>query len=126
MECPDGSFVGRDENNNCEFHPCPVGCKEDLFICPDGSSVARDPKNDCEFFPCPPSPPTGPTNPCGSCPADERCYMKDVKCIKAPCDRISLSVRMALPSQGIQRTTVNSSLALILAKEAVNSTRTVC
>eukprot|EP01060_Flectonema_neradi_P005975 TRINITY_DN139_c0_g1_i4.p2 TRINITY_DN139_c0_g1~~TRINITY_DN139_c0_g1_i4.p2 ORF type:complete len:161 (+),score=38.13 TRINITY_DN139_c0_g1_i4:539-1021(+) len=51
MECPDGSFVGRDENNNCEFHPCPVGCKEDLFICPDGSSVARDPKNDCEFFP---------------------------------------------------------------------------
>ena len=22
-ECPDGSFVGRDPENNCEFNPCP-------------------------------------------------------------------------------------------------------
>ena len=22
-ECPDGSFVSRDENNDCEFEPCP-------------------------------------------------------------------------------------------------------
>jgi len=23
-QCPDGSFVGRDSANNCEFHPCPT------------------------------------------------------------------------------------------------------
>ncbi len=22
-ECPDGTFVGRDPKNNCEFEPCP-------------------------------------------------------------------------------------------------------
>ena len=21
--CPDGLYVGRDDNNNCQFHPCP-------------------------------------------------------------------------------------------------------
>jgi hypothetical protein len=23
MQCPDGSYVGRDSENNCEFKPCP-------------------------------------------------------------------------------------------------------
>jgi hypothetical protein len=23
-ECPDGSYVGRDSGNNCEFSPCPL------------------------------------------------------------------------------------------------------
>jgi len=24
-QCPDGSWVGRDPNNNCQFRPCPDG-----------------------------------------------------------------------------------------------------
>eukprot|EP00562_Extubocellulus_spinifer_P035737 CAMPEP_0178700810 /NCGR_PEP_ID=MMETSP0699-20121125/11892_1 /TAXON_ID=265572 /ORGANISM="Extubocellulus spinifer, Strain CCMP396" /LENGTH=470 /DNA_ID=CAMNT_0020347209 /DNA_START=71 /DNA_END=1483 /DNA_ORIENTATION=+ len=64
MECPDGSFVDRDPENDCEFRPCPeeeeereepsVGaCTLDVMECPDGSFVDRDPENDCEFRPCP-------------------------------------------------------------------------
>jgi hypothetical protein len=54
MECPDGSFVARDPNNNCEFFQCTdeVFCTADVKECPDGSFVARDPNNNCEFFPC--------------------------------------------------------------------------
>ncbi len=28
FECPDGSFVSRDSNNNCEFRACPAGAVE--------------------------------------------------------------------------------------------------
>ena len=28
-ECPDGSFVSRDENNDCKFEPCPEEEKEE-------------------------------------------------------------------------------------------------
>jgi len=52
--CPDGSVVGRDPNNDCDFFPCiAIFCTEDLRQCPDGSFVGRDPSNNCEFFPCP-------------------------------------------------------------------------
>lgn len=30
-----------------------VACTEDAKICPDGSAVGRDPSNNCEFKPCP-------------------------------------------------------------------------
>lgn len=53
--CPDGSAVGRDHTNNCEFFPCPPfeGCSKDAVQCPDGSVVGRDPNNNCAFAPCP-------------------------------------------------------------------------
>ena len=31
----------------------PVACTKDAKICPDGSVVGRDSRNNCEFFPCP-------------------------------------------------------------------------
>lgn len=54
--CGDGSEVGRDPCNNCEFFTCPdcdTQCTFDVSECPDGSFVSRDPCNNCEFFPCP-------------------------------------------------------------------------
>jgi len=52
--CPDGSSVGRDPHNNCEFEPCPseIVCIDDVKLCSDGSAVVRDPHNNCEFKPC--------------------------------------------------------------------------
>lgn len=32
--------------------PEPVGCTDDVFECPDGSFVSRDPENDCKFEEC--------------------------------------------------------------------------
>jgi len=57
-QCPDGSSVGRDSNNDCNFHPCPSGevCPLDAKQCPDGSWVSRDSAHDCEFQPCPDDP----------------------------------------------------------------------
>ncbi|GEM_PF-2584681 len=54
--CPDGSAVGRDASNNCEFFPCqetPEFCTKELKICPGGTGVGRNPDNNCEFDPCP-------------------------------------------------------------------------
>ena len=57
--CDDGSSVGRDPQNNCEFYECPdaptVGaCTLDVRACPDGETfVSRDPSNNCEFEACP-------------------------------------------------------------------------
>ena len=55
--CNDGSYVGRDPNNDCMFYRCPdekKGCEEDARMCDDGITVVvRDPMNDCMFFPCP-------------------------------------------------------------------------
>lgn len=31
----------------------PIACTAEAKLCPDGTSVGRDPNNDCEFFPCP-------------------------------------------------------------------------
>jgi hypothetical protein len=56
--CPDGSSVGRDSKNNCEFPECPKGCTKDAKICPDGSTVSRDIKIDCQFPDCPKMPTT--------------------------------------------------------------------
>ncbi|MDP1694296.1 MAG: hypothetical protein Q8L34_02035 [Candidatus Woesearchaeota archaeon] len=53
--CPDGTYVGRDSNNNCQFYPCPQPrqCTEEVKNCPGASAVGRDPYNNCEFYPCP-------------------------------------------------------------------------
>lgn len=54
-QCPDGSSVSRDANNNCKFFPCPQpknACPADIKQCPDGSYVNRDPNKKCEFSPC--------------------------------------------------------------------------
>ena len=52
-QCSDGSYVGRDPNNNCEFRPCPGEgvCINDVKQCPDGSYVKRVPPA-CDFAPC--------------------------------------------------------------------------
>ena len=56
--CDDGSTVGRNPDNDCEFDPCPsssagISCDEDLKICDDGTQVGRDPTRFCAFDPCP-------------------------------------------------------------------------
>lgn len=61
--CPDGTAVGRDGTNNCEFYPCPdqeepaadgpVACTADARVCSDGSAVGRDGERGCAFHPCP-------------------------------------------------------------------------
>lgn len=45
--CPDGTGVGRDPNNNCEFFPCkdiiePLACLRDVKACPDSTEVGHD------------------------------------------------------------------------------------
>ncbi|MBT4870476.1 MAG: hypothetical protein HON47_02800 [Candidatus Diapherotrites archaeon] len=51
--CPDGSAVGRDPNNNCEFKPCPIGactmqydpvCAE-VTTCTTGDCTTTSPTN---------------------------------------------------------------------------------
>jgi len=55
FECPDGTSVMRDPNNNCEFKECPptllIQCTTDEFECPDakGVFILRDPDNGCRF-----------------------------------------------------------------------------
>ena len=55
--CSDGSTVGRDPANNCNFAPCGNGservCPEDFTECEDGRRMPRDPQNDCQFQQCP-------------------------------------------------------------------------
>ena len=54
--CPDGSAVGRNGTNNCEFDPCPSiknECPIDTKRCADGISVSRNPDKNCEFDTCP-------------------------------------------------------------------------
>ncbi len=34
---------------------CLIACTEEAKLCPDGSAVGRDPANNCEFAPCPPA-----------------------------------------------------------------------
>lgn len=31
----------------------PIACTQEAKLCPDGSAVGRDPNNNCEFFSCP-------------------------------------------------------------------------
>lgn len=53
--CPDGSFVGRDPDNECEFFPCEyvfIGCTEESKQCSDGTFVYRTPERGCDFSPC--------------------------------------------------------------------------
>jgi hypothetical protein len=60
--CPDGTSVGRDPLNRCEFYPCPeepadddetLVCTMEARVCPDGSGVGRDGARGCAFAPCP-------------------------------------------------------------------------
>jgi len=63
--CPDGTTVGRNLENNCEFNPCPTNvvekpikkkpsmCTADAKECADGSFVGRDHYNNCKFKDCP-------------------------------------------------------------------------
>ncbi|MBS3109792.1 hypothetical protein J4227_04660 [Candidatus Woesearchaeota archaeon] len=39
--------------SGCVKQPEQVVCTEDARECPDGSFVIRDPNNNCEFYPCP-------------------------------------------------------------------------
>jgi len=71
----------------------PTACTEDAKICPDGTAVGRDSNNNCEFFPCPPVvkvvpepgalPELPPYNPCDEgfieCP-DGRCVRDREEC----------------------------------------------
>jgi hypothetical protein len=43
----------------CIVQKEPVACTMDAKICPDGSAVGRNPANNCEFYPCPSSPRDG-------------------------------------------------------------------
>lgn len=57
-ECPDGTLVTRDVNNNCEYRPCPTPqlCEDDeVFYCNDAATVwvERDPYRCCVYPLCP-------------------------------------------------------------------------
>jgi len=53
--CPDGSVLGRDPRNNCEFPPCNKGCpEEDFRVCADNMILLPDPLNNCKIPACPP------------------------------------------------------------------------
>ena len=52
--CPDGSAVGRDADNGCEYSPCPTPgeeCPKEIKLCPDGQTVSRSGPG-CQFAPC--------------------------------------------------------------------------
>mmetsp|Transcript_3035 Transcript_3035/g.4158 ORF Transcript_3035/g.4158 Transcript_3035/m.4158 type:complete len:335 (+) Transcript_3035:1-1005(+) len=54
IRCPDGSFVGRDPQNNCKFYDCPFdGCSGSKRYCWDGSYVEQDPYDYCRYPDCP-------------------------------------------------------------------------
>ncbi|MFP4524033.1 MAG: hypothetical protein ACLFO2_01780 [Candidatus Woesearchaeota archaeon] len=44
-ECPDGSFVSRDPDNDCEFRPCPSD--EDSGNASDGDGTSDLERHDC-------------------------------------------------------------------------------
>ena len=54
-ECPDGSFVGRDSNNNCQFKPCPISISPSPPIpinpssCPPDTPQWPRPRSKCSF-----------------------------------------------------------------------------
>ena len=52
--CPDGSFVGRDPENGCNFFPCEVQCPPKRRWCRwTRRWVGLDPSKNCkEYFPC--------------------------------------------------------------------------
>jgi hypothetical protein len=82
----------------CNPKPDPVVCPADAKLCVDGSSVGRDPSNNCEFVPCPPPNckvcPFGFNDGCNECRCDkngnESCTERACKrlgepfCVKAP------------------------------------------
>ncbi len=55
--CQDGSAVGRNGTNNCEFDACPAvvknKCAEDTKDCGNGIVVSRNYDKGCEFDACP-------------------------------------------------------------------------
>jgi len=56
-------------------------CTMDAKICPDGTGVGRDPGNNCEFFPCPTVDRCSLVPDAGSCEAAiPRYYFSDREC----------------------------------------------
>lgn len=53
LQCGDDQHVETRADKCCPFCVDDEPCTFDAQICPDGSSVGRDPKNHCEFSPCP-------------------------------------------------------------------------
>jgi hypothetical protein len=58
--CSDGSTVGRNPMNACEFYACPgeaqndgIYCPQDTKQCNNGTYVTRNPENRCQFDECP-------------------------------------------------------------------------
>ena len=94
QKCDDGSFVGRDPNNNCKFMSCPnvyASCTQDVQECSDGSFVGRDPKNKCKFSACPSEQPSCGSTVCGAglecCNAScGICVKPGNACIQMVCD----------------------------------------
>lgn len=101
--CPDGSTVGRDPNNNCEFSPClvdgknyvstdPEECKLIKFMCIEGKQPFFD-ENGCGCEPI-----TDGKLQAIDCPAERPtictkeympvCGQVQVQCIKEPCPPI--------------------------------------
>jgi len=73
--CPDGSYVGRDPENDCAWHRCPgevQACTKELKICPDGTGVGRTGPH-CAFAPCPGAEPNCAPYVCANGKTHPRC-----------------------------------------------------
>lgn len=51
--CNPETQKGGDSGNNSNNGGDMIACTQDAKICPDGTGVGRDPANNCEFKPCP-------------------------------------------------------------------------
>ena len=70
----------------------PVACTADAKICPDGTAVGRDHNNNCEFFPCPLVPSVAAPKPTPGAlpelpPFDEPCDEGYIECPDGTCVR---------------------------------------
>eukprot|EP00808_Paulinella_micropora_P030649 g50974.t1 len=113
--CPDGSYAGRDPNDQCQFRACPStgpACYSDVFVCSEGTILTRDASNYCQFPAC----------PCGAgeewdaykqivattcaapnaCPSGKKCVQfPGTRCLFSPCVQfICVSQSARVPSEG--------------------------
>jgi hypothetical protein len=51
--CNPETQKGGDSGHNNTDNSNMIACTQDAKICPDGTGVGRDPTNNCEFKPCP-------------------------------------------------------------------------
>ena len=95
-QCQDGSFVGRDSNNNCEFHPCPDPCDgackfnqdcllKNVITCPEG--MVCPPTVVCVDKPCN-----------KKCPAGDVCEHMVAPCLIPPCPVIETCKPLSPPT----------------------------